>query len=67
MRLIRLLVFSTQHATAQANYPDRPIKMIVPRARLNAEVLKAVGDADVRRKLEELGSQCAAVQRRSCA
>jgi tripartite-type tricarboxylate transporter receptor subunit TctC len=60
MRLIRLLipaflVFSTQHAIAQANYPDRPIKMIVPRARLNAEVLKAVGDADVRRKLEELG------------
>src|SRR5919206_2631288 len=41
MRLTRLLipaflVFSTQHAIAQANYPDRPIKMIVPLAAASA-------------------------------
>ena len=35
MRLIHLLipafvVLSSQHAIAQANYPDRPIEMIMP-------------------------------------
>jgi len=35
-------------------------------ARLNAEVLKAVGDPQVRRKLAELGLQYAAVRPRSC-
>ena len=62
MRLTRLLIpafllFSSQHAIAKANYPDRPIKMTVPlaAARPDHEVLKAVVDPDLRRKLEELG------------
>lgn len=41
MRLIHfllsaLVVLSSQHAIAQANYPDRPIKMIVPLAAASA-------------------------------
>ena len=36
-------------------------------ARLNAEVLKAVGDPEVRRKLEELGFAVRGARPRSCA
>ena len=35
-------------------------------ARLNAEVLKAVGDPEIRRKLEELGFAVRAARQRSC-
>jgi hypothetical protein len=62
--LFLALALMGSHAIAQTAYPDRPIKMTnswfailapagTPKeiaARLNVEVLKAVGDAEVRRK-----------------